>query len=1370
MELTRESTPIDRDAESPASTFLTPNSKIKALLATLDDNEPVISNASARDQLLASMAKPIPSRLESLDSSEDSDSDNEGAKDFVTLSKSTGRMAARMQVNSKIRESRSEKIELKDKKSTEELPSNISYFSCDGSDSNTDDNDNDKTKSTTPKNKRKRINHYETPNSNNLQKSASPSLFISPRKTQDQSAHTKSLDNNALLVDQHKNAKSTLTQRKRETQLAYETKASMKKSKTTKEQQNVLESIDVGSEADESDGKTEFPLTTQKRSCRKASKKALEDMNRETQRIMRLQQLAHEPITKKKITKESLFSKFNFRPQNEIYPAQQTSSSPVANPNCSETPYTPPTSPVKTRIYDSETNLGTISSPTKDSCKEQETEDIQNSYQTQDTSIISSPPISTPFSKKMSRNGEENVLRTQQLNERGKLNSKLARAHMTEFEKEKECPDDDSDSDLEIIDKKSSLQKRLDHIFDKIPAKKAREANGFFALKILAQLKSPSSEKVEIDKIPISSNQLQISLQQRARQQAAIERKERLDLLKAKGIVIQTSEERERDQTDLDDMLSKARAEAEELAKREKAAKKKERLIDGETNLDDSSEDEDWCENKNVANEELSESDSDHQSADSLSEEEGDDTEFSKEEVLAQRQSATPTATADLHQNNEQNDIENHIDTTDANFDEKESDDESAPLQRPPRRKRDRKIISSDESDDSCEEQGLIQYPRSESKTAVHHSKTPSPEAPTSVLRSATKNFIPGLPVFGPAGLGLTQIFTGTMDSQISNSISSSEQDTEEDGPDTFRKQAPSPPFSLPPSNKYSQSNEKIELSQFSHVSESQVIQFQLSQSQTHGFEGTVEDTQASRFPEPTQDIGFAQLTPIKGRFIESSPKRTDNLDMEIMDENHRKRRKRRLQRRAPQIVSFSDEEKDEQENWQMTTLGLEDDENDIETSVFDVLSKAGKQKNFKKKKTDKKTNEARIMFNEQAEESDDEYAGLGGLSDDQSSSDENDFDRDMIDDDNEKNVDQGEIAAFFANRERDNDEKQLQKLYKDITNGTLRRKRGAEYELSDSDDDGIARQRHKQREFAKMRKALLADERISMIASNPKSQAFLRAIEDRGCSEDEENFLNDAEMQQENQDTQSQSHTEITSQDETTLIGPPSKLKASDDKSSYAMLQPNRDVCQMTAHKKPSNLSEIRHNLSFLLDETDPIKTVDTASESDENLEIVDLESNSEKGYVKKINEEKSDPFALRNNHSAVIDRISLKRNSSASSISNRSHLAYNPKSTSAIGFSVPPLFRKSSSSNTSINSTRSNSNFNCNRVMSKTERETGTENQGIKRGGTWGSGVNYSLRENERCSKIMKTKIRRDQKLLEGARSRKCLLNGLLGAGKFE
>ena len=68
-----------------------------------------------------------------------------------------------------------------------------------------------------------------------------------------------------------------------------------------------------------------------------------------------------------------------------------------------------------------------------------------------------------------------------------------------------------------------------------------------------------------------------------------------------------------------------------------------------------------------------------------------------------------------------------------------------------------------------------------------------------------------------------------------------------------------------------------------------------------------------------------------------------------------------------------------------------------------------------------------------------------------------------------------------------------------------LRRKRGAEFDLSDSEDDAEARQRRKRREFAKMRKALLENENVGKIAEDPKKLAFLRAIEDREEDDDEE-------------------------------------------------------------------------------------------------------------------------------------------------------------------------------------------------------------------------------------------------------------------------
>ena len=61
-------------------------------------------------------------------------------------------------------------------------------------------------------------------------------------------------------------------------------------------------------------------------------------------------------------------------------------------------------------------------------------------------------------------------------------------------------------------------------------------------------------------------------------------------------------------------------------------------------------------------------------------------------------------------------------------------------------------------------------------------------------------------------------------------------------------------------------------------------------------------------------------------------------------------------------------------------------------------------------------------------------------------------------------------------------DEKAINKLYKDVTTGGLKRRREGDMDLSDSEDEMEQRRRKKQREFARMRKALLEDEHIGKI------------------------------------------------------------------------------------------------------------------------------------------------------------------------------------------------------------------------------------------------------------------------------------------------
>lgn len=326
-----------------------------------------------------------------------------------------------------------------------------------------------------------------------------------------------------------------------------------------------------------------------------------------------------------------------------------------------------------------------------------------------------------------------------------------------------------------------------------------------------------------------------------------------------------------------------------------------------------------------------------------------------------------------------------------------------------------------------------------------------------------------------------------------------------------------------------------------------------------------------------------------------------------------------------------------------------------------------------------------------------------------------------------------------------------------------LRRKRGADYDLSDSDDGGEARRRMKRKEFAQMRKALLEDERIGKIAENPKKMAFLRAIEDRG-EEDEMDFLEDIAEPEEPTESQSQSPGE-PSQDgihqvnngQTEVVMGPPKRKLSDDAEPSNRLPPH--LRRTKPAKRPSSLSEIRQSLSSLIEDPNAILESQDLLGSDSEL---DDASDTDRPESKE--KENRDPFASRRKTSiAAVDRISLKRASSnTTSISAR--LAFAAPS-SAPGFKVPALLRRTTTS-TSITSSSSASS------VSGTERTAGgfgDDGKFTKKAGK-NSGVHYFARENERRMKVEESEKRRKEKRFKGAEGRRKVVGGLFGMGRFE
>lgn len=332
--------------------------------------------------------------------------------------------------------------------------------------------------------------------------------------------------------------------------------------------------------------------------------------------------------------------------------------------------------------------------------------------------------------------------------------------------------------------------------------------------------------------------------------------------------------------------------------------------------------------------------------------------------------------------------------------------------------------------------------------------------------------------------------------------------------------------------------------------------------------------------------------------------------------------------------------------------------------------------------------------------------------------------------------------------RERANDEQQVQKLFKDITSGMLRRKRGADYDLSDSDDGGEARRRRKRQQFAKMQKALYADERVKKIAENPGNQAFLRTIEDHG-SDDELEIMDVEEPVRE--DSQSQ-------QDETR----PQVVPDSQPSPALGAASENRAPANMRRTKtgrKPANLGEVRETLSNLLDDGREISIIPaTEAGSDEE----------EEGHEEMVRSDKENVAPNpRRGRQAVVDRITLQRNSSTMSTGSNSRLAFAAQASST--FKVPALLRRATT-----NSFVSGSSITSSTGVS-TPTMTGSgggfgEDARVKKATGKRSGINAFARETERRAKLAESERRRQEKKVKGAERRIGVVGGLLGKGSFE
>ena len=323
-----------------------------------------------------------------------------------------------------------------------------------------------------------------------------------------------------------------------------------------------------------------------------------------------------------------------------------------------------------------------------------------------------------------------------------------------------------------------------------------------------------------------------------------------------------------------------------------------------------------------------------------------------------------------------------------------------------------------------------------------------------------------------------------------------------------------------------------------------------------------------------------------------------------------------------------------------------------------------------------------------------------------------------------------------------------------------LRRKRGAEFDLSDSDDDAEARRKRKQREFAKMRKALLADENVGKIAADPKKIAFLQSIEDRENDDDmdfldrpaEESFRMETSTQDE-----SASQSQSQPQQPNLPASVPNKRKRPLEEAGPGAgnMRPPAVARRTAAPRKPGSLAEIRDSVSFLIEDPGAMNiALDPSSSASE-----DEASRQEGNHHRNPRRTPANP---------IIDRLSLRRAESTST-STTSRLAFHdPATNPAIGgFKVPSLLRRATTSQLGANGADANGIS----TAAVTERAAGGGEKGdfVRKGGTKRSSVNFASREKERKAAVEEVERRRAEERERVGRLRRNGLGSLRG-GSFE
>lgn len=793
------------------------------------------------------------------------------------------------------------------------------------------------------------------PTSPAVSRQETPGIFISPAKPQNAEHAASDSDSEDDLPPNYR--LKEIVERKRQERLQREAEQIAKEEAR---RERAMQIGNVFEDDDEVDRAVEKKLTQQARPTRKASKKAIEEMNRETQRMARNQQLTHQAKVKKRFTTQDFLRKFGkASPQPSTLSTVVTAgsapnTSSVAGSSDAEdnrAQDTPPSSPPSIEGSDLKEGPTTAAHAVD--------EPLDNKDASDDELPSMEETLSQPLVKK--DKGKSPIYPTAAPVEVRSARTSIPR-QIRVLPPPKPADLGDSDDDLEIVTDRFGM-------FDQVPERKAMESKSLHALRRLAQVgaveKTGSRKNARPSMTPA---ELEIELRRRAKLQAQQERAEKIALLKARGYDVLTDEQREQEQLQIENALEKAREDADKLRKMEREEAKKNGTLREEDMLasDDESEDEYVASDEEEEDEEQAELDM------SGSEDE--------EEEQVQHGQDLLDDVAEEGSDEEEEVIQGQPALGEKGAGAVSNDDATAGPVLSRRLNRKKRII-----DDEDDEPTL----------------SPSQEA-SQPRGSLANDDIAAAFGFGPAPaapMGISQMFAGTM--EASQGSATDRYSQEQDSMDIFRDlpSAPMPTFD-PVATEESQ-DALIKDSQTSASQTQQPSQhINLVQSPAVQSPAMSRITQFSPMPDPSQDVGLGLSRTPAG--IMAPPSTVDTVMMDVPESPIVQRKGRLVRREA--VAETADDA-----SGLLPTQDLPPTAGP--SNVFDVMRKAAAKPDIP---FDKKKSNAKDMVDEQAEESEDEYAGLGGADGDVSDDEADEEDRKMIDE-SHIDVNERELAAFAA-------------------------------------------------------------------------------------------------------------------------------------------------------------------------------------------------------------------------------------------------------------------------------------------------------------------------------------------------------------------